>query len=220
MDIEKDVMHFKYMVLKGKLENDINIEEYKKSFSKPFKKFYEEFEATTILDSDFFDIDKEILAVIAKMVDIFRQSRETITDYDEDKAYDMISLINQKYYEYSDKERKKKRDMYLSLERAMRGLLLLDDDDLFKNIRDDYYVYDYFTNPEKKDNPFWNYILCKEIVYHTEYFLNIYPELYKDPEVVEKTVWAAEEVKNQKYQPRKTRTEAKTITKKMNNLKK
>ena len=139
-------------------------------------------------------------------------------DYDEDKAYDMISLINQKYYEYSDKERKKKRDMYLSLERAMRGLLLLDDDDLFKNIRDDYYVYDYFTNPEKKDNPFWNYILCKEIVYHTEYFLNIYPELYKDPEVVEKTVWAAEEVKNQKYQPRKTRTEAKTITKKMNNL--
>lgn len=34
MDIEKDVMHFKYMVLKGKLENDINIEEYKKIFFK------------------------------------------------------------------------------------------------------------------------------------------------------------------------------------------
>lgn len=223
MDTDKfvDVMHFKNIIISNKYKDEINIDKFDEWFSNSFGKFYHDFIETYIYeDIDFFHIDKDILNVISKIVDCFSENKGTISGYHEDIAYNIIMLINEIYYDTSDYDRKIKRDEYLARERAMRGLFFLKDDEVFKTIQADYEVYDYFINPKTKDTPYYGDILghnlSKEIVYHAKYFSQIFPELYEDPMVLEKTLCAAEDVQNQEYERRKTRKVAKTITKKMN----
>ena len=219
-----DVMHFKTILIYVMYKDELNTDSFEEYFSNSFTKFCEEFETTKEMDPDFYEIDKDILNVTTKIVDYIRKNRETITDYDEDKAIDILSFINQKYYDTSDKKRKNKKREYLSRERAIRELLFLKDDEVVETIQADFVVYDYFTNPKVKDIPYhrnyWGRIISKEIVYHTKYFSKLFPELYEDPMVLEKTLCAAEDVQNQEYERRNARKEAKTIIKKMNNSEK